>query len=132
MSRSRIAVFEGYGAPLFSNPRAQRMGFSPRTMPRGMGAPLYANPNPRRLLGYGRKGYRVDPYYESSSYGPVTSSGRRAKVLKRRGYRVKKGRNSKAQTAFKKAAKSCSRRRNKRTSFQQCMRSKLKGKRSKR
>lgn len=121
MSRSRIAVFEGYGAPLFQNPRMRGYGFDPRRMPSGYGAP------PR----LGRRPYRVPPLYESSSYGPVTESGRRAKALKRKGYKVKKGRNSAAQVRFKKAAKKCAKRRS--GSFQVCMRKALKKKgRSKR
>lgn len=35
----------GYGAPLFSNPRMQGYGFSPRTLPSGMGGPIFNNPN---------------------------------------------------------------------------------------
>lgn len=35
----------GYGAPLFSNPRLQGYGFSPRTLPAGMGGPIFNNPN---------------------------------------------------------------------------------------
>ena len=131
MSKARIAVFEGYGAPLFSNPR--RMGFSPRRMPRGMGAPLFQNPRTERIGSYGRRGYRVDPYYESSSYGPVTSSGRRAKKMTRKGYRVKKGRNSPWQAKFKKTAKKCARmsRGKRKGAYQTCMRKHLKKSRRK-
>jgi hypothetical protein len=35
----------GYGAPLFSNPRLQGWGFSPRTLPAGLGGPIFNNPN---------------------------------------------------------------------------------------
>ena len=128
MSRSRIAVFEGYGAPLFNNPRPglRGYGFDPRRMPAGMGGPLFNNP---RL---GRRPYRVPPLYESSPYGPVTEGGRRAKRLVRKGYKVKKGRNSAAQVRFKKIAKLCARKakgRNARKgTYQTCMRQKLKKK----
>lgn len=149
MSKTRIAVFEGYGA-------SSRTGFQPRTMPRGMGrrgmgaplysnptqgnlgrrssmgAPLYSNPRPQQLLGYGRRPYRVSPYYEPSSYGPETESGQRSYALKRKGYRVKKGRNSKWQVKFKKAAKKCARiargRNARKGSYQACMRKSLKKK----
>lgn len=123
MSRSRIAVFEGYNRPGF--------GYSPRSMPRGYGrgygAPLFNNPRPP-LRGYGRRSYVVPPLYESSSYGPVTSGGRRAKAMKRRGYRVKKGPNSPWQRKFKKTAKTCARlsRGKRKGSYQACMRKKLK------
>jgi hypothetical protein len=133
MSRSRIAIFEGYnrpssyGAPLFSNPRPTRYGrygFDPRTMPPGLG----------RL---GRRGYTVPPLYGPSPYGPKTSSGRRSKALKRRSYRVKKGPNSPWQRKFKKIAKTCARKargRNARKgAYQSCMKKALrKAKRSKR
>lgn len=124
MSRSRIAVFEGYGAPLFQNPRPglRGYGWSPERMPSGYGSP------PR----LGRRPYRVPPLYESSSYGPVTEGGRRAKALKRKGYKVKKGPNSPWQRKFKKIAKLCARKargRNARKgTYQTCMRQKLKGK----
>jgi hypothetical protein len=151
--KSRIAIFEGhrpprrskrYGAPLFENPRMRGygfdprmmprgMGFDPRTMPQGMGAPLFENPG---LGSYGRRGYYVPPLYARSSYGPATESGRRVRKLKRKGYRVKKGRNTKSQVRFKKAAKRCARKargRNARKgAYQSCMRQALRKKRSRR
>ncbi len=147
MSRSRIAVFEGWGFSPREMPRGmgrrmgfsprempKGMGFSPREMPKGMGAPLFNNP---RLQRYGRRSYTVDPLYSRSSYGPVTSSGRRAKTLKRKGYKVKKGRNSPWQVKFKKAAKKCARiargRNARKGTYQTCMRKALKkAKRSRR
>jgi hypothetical protein len=112
-----------YGAPLFENPRPQRYGFEPRTMPQGMG-------------GYGRRGYYVPPLYGPSPWGPETESGRKSRSLKRKAYRVKKGKNSPAQVRFKKAAKKCARKARgrgaRKGAYQSCMRQTLKGKRSKR
>lgn len=133
MSRTRIAVFEGvrrYGFTPREMPRGMgRYGFTPREMPRGMGAPLFNNPRPPG--GLGRRAYTVEPLYGRSSYGPPTSSGRKARRLKRRGYKVKKGRNSPAQVRFKKAAKSCARTvrgsgKSRLRKFNACMRRKLK------
>lgn len=130
MSKTRIAVFEGYGRAMgYSTRQMPRgMGYSTRTMPRGMGAPLFNNPRTERIAGYGRRGYYVPPLYESGPYGPVTSGGRRAKAVKRKGYKVKKGRNSPWQVKFKKAAKTCARKaRGKRKgTYQSCMRVALK------
>lgn len=155
MSKTRIAVFEGmgrsrrpsrrYGAPLFNNrgpdyggalfenPRPQGYGFAPRTMPRGMG--FDPRTMPQGIGSYGRRPYYVEPLYGASRYGPVTEGGRRASTLKRKGYRVKKGRNTKAQTRFKKVAKKCARvsRGKRKGSYQSCMRKHLKrGRRSRR
>ena len=106
------------------NPRPaaySRYGFSPEELPRGYGGPLLMNPRP---AAYGRRGYFVP-----AVYGP--SRGPNGRSLKRKGYKVKKSRNSKQQTKFGKAAKQCKRRRS--GSFQQCMKKKLrKGRRSRR
>jgi hypothetical protein len=119
MSRSRIAIFEGYNAPRSNS------GFG-----RPYGGPIFNNPRISRYGRLGRRGYTVPPLYGPSSYGPETSSGRRAKALKRRGYRVKKGPNSPWQRKFKRIAKVCARKargRNARKgTYQSCMRQKLK------
>ncbi len=148
--------------------KARRMGFSPRTLPAGMGAPLFNNPRmhgygahiyddrsyttiPNQLMGYGaplfenprvdglgRRAYTVGPKFRRrytpgdgrGGYGPPSP--------KRRGYSVKRKRNTaamkKSQAQFKKAAKKCSRSsRNKRKgAYQSCMRKALKSKRSRR
>lgn len=120
MTRSRIAIFEGYNAPRSSSSGFGRPGGS-------YGGPIFNNPRIARYGRLGRRGYTVPPLYGPSSYGPVDERGRPGKRLKRRSYKVKKGPNSKAQIRFKKAAKQCSRRRDKgRTSFQACMARKLK------
>lgn len=111
--RSRIAVFEGYGAPF-----------------RGLGGPIFDNPRSPSL---GRRGYYVPPqkYVSSDSrggYGPARKP--------RAGYKVKKMKDTpemkRAQKRFAKAAKKCSRRGARSSSFQVCMRRELKRKRSKR
>ena len=144
MSKTRIAVFEGmgrrrssrrgYGSPLFNN-RGPSMGFDPRTMPQGMG--FDPRTMPSGMGSYGRRGYFVEPLYSRSSYGPATSTGRKSKKLKRKGYRVSKARNSAAQVRFKKAAKKCARvskrRGSRKGSFQRCMKVALKkGRKSRR
>jgi hypothetical protein len=115
------------GAPLFNNPRLQRYG-----------APLFTNPNTQlrdasfiqQMSGYGRGAYRVPSRYVRSpyAYGPLDERGVSPPRIKRKAYRVKAKRNTpkmkKAQARFKKAAKSCARRRS--GSFQQCMKKKLK------
>jgi hypothetical protein len=136
--RSRIAIFEGYGrslssygrppprrrrgygGPLLSNPRGPMYGGPLLSNPRGptYGGPLLANPRGPTYGNLGRRSYRVDPVFGPAS----TSSGR---PLRRKGYKVKKGRNSRWQVKFKKAAKSCKRRRNRGQSFQSCMKKKL-------
>lgn len=152
MTRSRIAIFEGYGrrpsrrssrrnygAPLFENPRLQRYG-----------APLFENPRSAntRLLGYGRSSYGYD--VETMPRGMGDGYGRRAyfvppllkklkrgaygpRALKRKGYKVKKGRNTAAQVRFKKAAKKCARiargRNARKGAYQSCMRKTLRKKR---
>ena len=127
--RSRIAIFEGYRSPSGRyGGRSYGRRYAGTRYGGGAssryGAPLFPNP---RVEGLGRRAYTMPPLYEFPGggrerdpvyYGPPK--------VKRKGYRVKKGRNSKAQVRFKKAAKSCSRRRSKRTSFQECMRKKLK------
>lgn len=126
MTRSRIAVFEGYNAPRsFGRPSFGRPSYS------RYGAQLFQNPRPMGRLG--RRGYTVPPLYEPGSYGPVTSGGRRAKVLRRRSYKVKKGPNSPWQRKFKKIAKTCARKtRGKRrgggtlSPYQRCMKVALK------
>lgn len=127
MTRSRIAVFEGYNAPRsFGRPSFGRPSYS------RYGAQLFNNPRRPGLGRLGRRGYTVPPLYEPSSYGPVTSSGRRAKALRRRSYKVKKGPNSPWQRKFKKVAKTCARKaRGKRKgTYQSCMRQALKKARS--
>lgn len=149
--RSRIAIFEGYGVPKKHRRKSRRtpvsMGFDPRELPPSYGAPLFNNPrvqgyggpifnnpgmqgygaplfNNPGMQGYGRRGYYVPPVYGPAS-GP---SGRKTN---RKGYKVKKRRNSKAQVKFKKAAKHCAKRRS--GSFQICMRKQLKkGRKSRR
>lgn len=118
--RSRIAIFEGYGTPF-------------RGATRRLGAPLFNNPRrqSRPSLGrpfggpFGRRAYSVpaERYISSDSrggYGP----GRKP----RRGYKVKRMRDTpamkRAQKRFKAAAKKCSKRRS--GSFQVCMRRALK------
>ena len=62
--RSRIAIFEGYGAPRRKHRRGRRMGFvpeelprgygfSPEELPRGYGGPLLLNPRPTSYSRYG-------------------------------------------------------------------------------
>lgn len=161
MTKSRIAIFEGmgrrpsrrssrrygaplfqnpraantrllgYGAPLFENPRLQRYGFSPRELPRGMGSGYGYDVErlPPGVGGYGRRGYYVPPLYGPAGMPP----GRSKRTLRRKGYKVKKGRNSPWQVKFKKAAKKCARKargRNARKgAYQSCMRKALKKKR---
>jgi hypothetical protein len=150
MSKTRIAVFEGYGrpprrnrrygaplfqnprmmgygAPLFQNPRMSGYGFDPRTMPRGMG--FDPRTMPQGMGSYGRRGYYVDPIYGPAAMPP----GRKSRRLRRKGYHVKKGRNTKAQVRFKKAAKKCARkargRHARKGTYQSCMRKALRKRR---
>ena len=111
MARSRIAIFEGWnpprmGAPLFDNPR--------------MGA-AYGRP------ALGRRGYYVPP---ERGYGPL-SKGRKAYPIVRKGYKVKRMKDTpamkRAQARMKKAAKFCSRRR--KGSYVTCMKKQLRKKR---
>lgn len=138
--KSRIAIFEGYGAPLYANPRQgpsggpfgaqyfQNQGARNSGGVGRYGAPLYSNPRTARGdAGLGRRSYYVPPREESMA------DSRRPY---RKGYRVAKKRNTpamaRAQRRFKKAAKVCSRKaRTGRTSFQTCMKKALrkKGKR---
>jgi hypothetical protein len=114
--RSRIAIFEGYGAPFRGTRR--------------MGGPIFNNPRrPALSLGHmGRRAYSVpaERYISSDSrggYGPARKP--------RRGYKVKRMRDTpamkRAQKRFAKAAKKCSRR-SARASFQTCMRRELRKK----
>jgi hypothetical protein len=116
-----------YGAPLFQNPRVQGYGFDPREMPSSYG--FAPRTMPAGMGSYGRRPYYVEPLYSSrGSYGPPTESGRLTRKLKRKGYHVKKGRNTKAQSRFKKVAKKCARssRGKRKGSYQACMRKNLK------
>jgi len=116
--RSRIAIFEGYspprsyGGPIVQNARTP--------FPTG-GVGRYGRPQLGRPLG--RRAYYVPP----AEYRPEGGVGRKPRA----GYRVKAKRNTpamkRAMNRFKKAAKSCSRRR--KGSFQACMKKKLKSKR---
>lgn len=147
MSRTRIAVFEGfgrgpkrrgarrYGAPLFNNPRMSRYGAPLFNNPRMSGYGFDPREMPAALDGLGRRAYYVPPLYGRSRMGPVTEEGRHAKRLKRKGYHVKKGRNTKWQSKFKKIAKTCARksRNGRKGAYQACMRKALrKAKRSRR
>lgn len=137
MTRSRIAIFEGYNAP-------RSLGRGPSRYGSRYGAPLFTNPRLRdagtpfaRMGRLGRRSYVVPPLYGPGGYGPETSSGKRGYRLKRRGYRVKKGPNSPWQRKFKKVAKKCAIKAHKRGArkgtYQSCMRQQLKKmKRSKR
>lgn len=130
MTRSRIAIFEGYGAAprrysryggqIVSNPRpaGQRGPF---------GGPIMMNPRPAGQAGpFGRRAYYVPA---ERGYGPVERPGGRRPVV-RKAYRVKRTNTpamKRAQAKFKKAAKRCAKRRS--GSFQVCMRRELKKKR---
>lgn len=129
---------QGYGAALFNNPRMQGYGFSPREMPSSMDRYGFSpREMPPPMDGYGRRAYYVPGLYTSSRMGPADSRGRKAKVLKRKGFKVSKGRSTKWQVKFKKAAKLCSRKAHgrgaKKGTYKSCMRKQLKkAKRSRR
>lgn len=105
MTRSRIAIFEGYGSP-FSRPAAS----------------------------YGRP-YGAPPAMGRRAYVPERNeSATDSRKPYRKAYKVAAKRNTpkmkRAQKRFARAAKTCSRR--KRGTFQACMKKALKSKRSKR
>lgn len=112
--RSRIAVYEGYASPFGRSPQG------------GYGSPAptsrYGGPS------MGRRAYYVPP---ERGYGPLEEGKRRYPIV-RRGYKVKRKVDTpamkRAMKRFSKAAKSCSRRK-RGTSFQACMKRKLKSKR---
>ncbi len=129
--KSRIAVYEGYAVPF-----AGRTGRRPAK--RRLGGPIFDNPRLSRYAdlrtlpaGYGysslgRRGYTVPA---ERGYGPLRE-GKRAYPLVRKGYKVKRMKDTpamkRAQKRFKKAAKFCSRTAKGKGKFQSCMRRKLK------
>ncbi len=129
--KSRIAIFEGYGAPFGRSSQGRSslgrpLGRSPFGRRPSMGRPLSMG-RPSSLSDLGRRAYYVPP---ERGYGPLRE-GKRAYPIVRKGFKVRKMKDTpamkRAQARFKKAAKKCSRRR--KGSFQTCMRKALKSKR---